>query len=88
MGKTFEDALALFVQKQKNLNYLPIIVNTSFKDGQEIEYSEYTTDYENAKFTISYKNPLSKNRKLLVYEIDISYYGFAELVKDIVALMI
>lgn len=88
MNKTFEDALALFVQQKKNLDYLPIIVDTNWEDGREIEYSEYTTDYVNAKFTIVYNDPTIGNTKQFTNEIDIEQYGFAELIKDIVAFMV
>jgi hypothetical protein len=100
MSKTFNEALALFVQQYKNLDYIPIIIKTEFKDGYDFEYSEYTRDHQNAEFVITYQHPGPTKSKKFECNIDLMYYngintnfdynqesGFTVLVQDIAELM-
>lgn len=62
---------------------------TDWQDREEYNYSEYTLDYDNTKFIIYYHDP-TKSNKSFSYEIEITNYNnsFANLVKDIAALMV
>lgn len=71
----YEDALALLIQKNENLDFIPVIKKIEFDQGGDYQIGDMTWDHDNATITVTYRHPDGTPGKKYEYRIDFEFYG-------------
>lgn len=85
---TYEEALAILIQRDLDLDYLPEILDTSFDAGGDVQLGEYTWDYEDATLEITYRDPRNQPTRSHgtrhKYYITLDEDGFADVLMRVI----
>ena len=89
----FEVALAQLIKARDALDFDPVVTDTDFDGGGEVQIGDMTWDHDNASLTVTYRNPEDTPGQKRTFYIDLeSYqsttsgrYGFAGLMEDLLS---